>query len=83
MMLEAGSDPRIKNKANLTASQLCDPALKKVREMLEEAVFVNMERGDFVEEDVEEEQEEGAGSDSGSDFDREDLEGEKRNGKPF
>jgi len=83
MMLEAGSDARIKNKANLTAAQLCDPGLKKVREQLEEAVFVEQERGDFVEEGVEEEGElEGdVGSDSGSDFDREEL--EKRNGKPF
>jgi uncharacterized protein len=81
MMLEAGSDARIKNKANLTAAQLCDPGLGKVREQLEEAVFVDMERGGFVEVEEDGEGDGEGGSESGSDFDREEV-GE-RNGKAF
>ncbi|TVY22620.1 Ankyrin repeat-containing protein [Lachnellula hyalina] len=85
MMLEAGSDPRIRNKAHLTPAALCDPGLGKVREVLEEAVFVQMERGGFDEEEEVDgagEEEEEAGSDSGSDFDREELEAQRgqRNG---
>lgn len=83
MMLEAGNDARIKNKANLTPAQLCDPLLKGIKEQLEEAVWVEMERGDFV--DADEGVEEGdagedeVGSQSGSDFEKEEL--DQRNGK--
>ncbi|TVY50252.1 Ankyrin repeat-containing protein [Lachnellula cervina] len=98
MMLDAGSDPRVRNKAHLTPAALCDPGLRKIRELLEEAVFVQMERGGLVDDGGYEDREgegegengrEDVGSDSGSDFDREELEQEldqqrgKRNGKPF
>jgi hypothetical protein len=71
MMLEAGSDARIKNKANLTAAQLADPKLDGVRRQLEEAVLVEMEKGDFVEDGDVVGDNDDVASDSGSDFDRE------------
>ncbi|TVY35670.1 Ankyrin repeat-containing protein [Lachnellula occidentalis] len=105
MMLEAGSDPRVRNKAHLTPAALCDPGLSKIRELLEEAVFVQMERGGLVDEDDDDDERGGyangdvgdddrdVASDSGSDFDREELEqqrGHKNghshangNGRPF
>lgn len=74
MMLEAGSDARVKNKGGLTAGMLCDPKMGEVRRVLEERVVVEMGRGDFVEEgdgdDVVQDHDDVA-SDSGSDFDRE------------
>jgi len=76
MMLEAGSDPRIKNKANLTPYDLTDPANKELRRALEDAVYDMLNKGDFVEEtldggeEVEGEDEE---SDAGSASDEEEA----------
>jgi len=71
MMLEAGSDARVKNKGGLTAGMLCDPKMGDVKRQLEESLVVEMGRGDFVEDVVEEDDGGDAASNSGSDFDRE------------
>lgn len=47
MMVEAGSDPRIKNKARLTPGMLVDPRNESLRRLLEEAV----ERGEAEREE--------------------------------
>ena len=68
MMLEAGSDPRIRNKAKLKAADLVNPSNKELREAIQKAEYVMQNEGDFV--DVEEEEDEGpTGSNSDSDFD--------------
>lgn len=71
MMLEAGSDPRIRNKAKLKPVQLVNPGNKELRELLESAEYAMMNQGDFVEETVDGEgEDEGpTGSNSDSDFD--------------
>ncbi|KAL2069046.1 hypothetical protein VTL71DRAFT_15384 [Oculimacula yallundae] len=78
MMIEAGSDPRLRNKANLTPYQLVDPRNEKLRSQLQDAVDVVQNQGDYVE--VEEggydggDLEEGdVGSASDSDFDPEEY----------
>ena len=53
MMIEAGSDPRLRNKANLTPYQLVDPRNEKLRAQLQDAVDVVQNQGDYI-EDVEE-----------------------------
>ncbi|TVY52626.1 Ankyrin repeat-containing protein, partial [Lachnellula suecica] len=53
MMLEAGSDARIRNKANLTPAQLCDPTNVQLKRQLEDAAFVGQDTGDFVEDEGE------------------------------
>lgn len=82
MMIEAGSDPKLKNKANLTPYQLVDPRNETLRQQIQDAVDVEMMRGDYIEEREEgdggEEEEEGdVGSGSDSDFDPEDYRREK------
>ena len=71
MMTEAGSDPRLKNKAKLTARDLADPRLEDVRKLLEEAERTAREEGEDERELVglvEQEEDEGAtGSASDSD----------------
>lgn len=68
MMLEAGSDPRIRNKAKLKAADLVNPSNTELREAIQKAEYVMQNEGDFV--DVEEEEDEGpTGSNSDSDFD--------------
>lgn len=87
MMTEAGSDPRIRNRANLTPYQLIDPTNTKLRQQLQDAVDVMLNKGDFVEEggeDGEEEEELGddyAGSASDSDFDPEEYRREREKKK--
>lgn len=48
MMLEAGSNPRIKNKARLTAYQLVDPRNAGLRELIQKHEYAILNRGDFV-----------------------------------
>ena len=68
MMLEAGSDPRIRNKAKLKAAELVTPSNTELREVIQKAEYVMQNEGDFV--DAEEEDDEGpTGSNSDSDFD--------------
>ncbi|KUJ23588.1 uncharacterized protein LY89DRAFT_186324 [Mollisia scopiformis] len=91
MMIEAGSDPKLKNKANLTPYQLVDPRNETLRQQIQDAVDVEMMRGDYIEEreegdgrgdgggdggeDGEEDGDVGSGSDS--DFDPEEYRREK------
>jgi hypothetical protein len=88
MMIEAGSDPKLKNKANLTPYQLVDPRNEKLRQQIQDAVDVEMMRGDYIEtrdevdENGDEEEEEGdVGSGSDSDFDPEEYRREKERRK--
>lgn len=82
MMIEAGSDPRIRNKANLTPYQLTDPRNTALKQQLQDAVDIVQNQGDFI-VDAEEGGEEGeedddyAGSASDSDFDPEEYKREK------
>ena len=77
MMIDAGSDPRIKNKAQLTPTQLVDPTNTELRRQMQDAIEIAQNAGDFVAADddvVEEEEdipEEYEGSDS--DFDPEEF----------
>jgi hypothetical protein len=77
MMIDAGSDPRIKNRALLTPAQLVDPANAGLRAQLQDAIDIAQNAGDFVdvaegeEEEEEEVPEEYEGSDS--DFDPEEF----------
>lgn len=48
MMLEAGSNPRVKNKARLTAYQLADPRNTGLRELIQKHEYASLNRGDFV-----------------------------------
>ncbi|KAH8200189.1 hypothetical protein TruAng_005637 [Truncatella angustata] len=48
MMLEAGSNPRVKNKAKLTALQLVDPTNKALRELIQKHEYASLNQGDFV-----------------------------------
>ncbi|KFY84649.1 hypothetical protein V500_09137 [Pseudogymnoascus sp. VKM F-4518 (FW-2643)] len=77
MMLEAGSDPKIRNKAKLKAADLVNPANTELRDLLQKAEYVLQNQGDFI--DAEEEEDEGpTGSNSDSDFDEEPTNGKKR-----
>ncbi|KAL3426559.1 ankyrin repeat protein [Phlyctema vagabunda] len=74
MMLEAGSDPSIRNKAKLTAAQLLDPANVEVkRAFVDAAEAAEREReiaafeAEYKREEVHEDDYAGSGSDS--DFD--------------
>ncbi|KAF7520854.1 hypothetical protein G7054_g12661 [Neopestalotiopsis clavispora] len=48
MMLEAGSNPRVKNKAKLTAYQLVDPTNKELRDLISKHEYASLNQGDFV-----------------------------------
>ncbi|KAM0249015.1 hypothetical protein ACHAQJ_009221 [Trichoderma viride] len=48
MMLEAGSNPRIKNKGGLTALQLVDPRNTELRDLIQKHEYANQNAGDFV-----------------------------------
>lgn len=48
MMLEAGSNPRVKNKGGLTAYQLVDPRNAALRELIQRHEYAILNRGDFV-----------------------------------
>ncbi|KAG0651374.1 Ankyrin repeat-containing [Hyphodiscus hymeniophilus] len=80
MMCEAGNDPRIKNKANLTPYQLTDPRNSKLRQQLMDAVDMQQNHGDFINADEAAEEEfddDYAGSGSDSDFDPEEFKKEQ------
>jgi hypothetical protein len=69
MMIDAGSDPRIKNHAMLTPAQLVDPANTALRRQLQDAIDIAQNAGDFIAEDEEEEEEEIPDEYEGSDSD--------------
>ncbi|KAL7923426.1 hypothetical protein ACQKWADRAFT_289633 [Trichoderma austrokoningii] len=48
MMLEAGSNPRIKNKGGLTASQLVDPRNQELRDLIQKHIYASQNAGDFI-----------------------------------
>ncbi|CAN8100242.1 unnamed protein product [Discula destructiva] len=48
MMLEAGSNPRVKNKGGLTPFQLVDPRNAPLRELIQKHEYAILNRGDFV-----------------------------------
>jgi ankyrin repeat protein len=86
MMIEAGSDPRIRNKANLTPYQLTDPRNVALRQQLQDALDVMQNQGDYIVDEDENEVdgvEDGdyAGSASDSDFDLEEYKREKERRK--
>ena len=48
MMLEAGSNPRTKNKGGLTPAQLADPANTGLRELIQKHEYASLSAGDFA-----------------------------------
>ncbi|KAF4595239.1 ankyrin repeat protein [Ophiocordyceps camponoti-floridani] len=48
MMLEAGSNPRLRNKGGLTPLQLIDPANADLRDLVSQHDFIAQNAGDFV-----------------------------------
>ncbi|KAG6049067.1 hypothetical protein E4U17_006951 [Claviceps sp. LM77 group G4] len=48
MMLEAGSNPRVKNRGGLTAVQLVDPRNTELRRLIEKHEYLNLNQGDFI-----------------------------------
>lgn len=48
MMLEAGSNPRVRNKARLTAYQLVDPRNTGLRDLLQKHEYATLNQGDFI-----------------------------------
>ncbi|KHN96499.1 ankyrin repeat domain containing protein [Metarhizium album ARSEF 1941] len=48
MMLEAGSNPRVRNKGGLTALQLVDPRNLELRQLIQQHEYTNQNAGDFV-----------------------------------
>lgn len=48
MMLEAGSNPRAKNKGGLTAYQLVDPRNAGLRDLIQKHEYAMLNKGDFV-----------------------------------
>lgn len=48
MMLEAGSNPRVKNKGGLNAYNLVDPTNTKLREAIRKHEFASLNAGDYV-----------------------------------
>ncbi|KAG6119309.1 hypothetical protein E4U14_005514 [Claviceps sp. LM454 group G7] len=48
MMLEAGSNPRVKNRGGLTALQLVEPRHTELRRLIEKHEYLNQNLGDFI-----------------------------------
>ncbi|KAH8169914.1 ankyrin repeat protein [Sarocladium implicatum] len=48
MMLEAGSNPRARNRARLTPAQLVDPTNKEMRDLFAKFEFASQNAGDYV-----------------------------------
>ncbi|KAG5978961.1 hypothetical protein E4U55_005712 [Claviceps digitariae] len=48
MMLEAGSNPRVRNKGGLTALQLVDPRNQQLRSLIQQHEYINQNAGDFI-----------------------------------
>jgi hypothetical protein len=63
LLLDAGADPRIRNKAKLKAAELADPRNQELRNILSKAEYAQMAGNDVVVED----DEGGVGSASDSD----------------
>ncbi|KAI9679843.1 MAG: hypothetical protein M1817_004857 [Caeruleum heppii] len=51
MLIEAGADPKLRNKAKLKAMDLVDPANTDLRSLLQRAEFAMMAGNDVVDED--------------------------------
>jgi sulfate adenylyltransferase subunit 1 (EFTu-like GTPase family) len=51
ILLDAGCDPRIRNKAKLKPVELVDPRNTELRGILQKGEFAMMAGGDVVEED--------------------------------
>ncbi|KAM7220585.1 hypothetical protein V8F06_003989 [Rhypophila decipiens] len=51
MMLEAGSNPRVKNKGGLTPLQLVDPRNTSLKEVIQKHEYASLNAGDFVSAD--------------------------------
>ena len=51
LLLDAGADPRVRNKARLKAGELADPRNEVLRKRLERAEFVMLAGGDVVQEE--------------------------------
>jgi DNA-directed RNA polymerase subunit F len=51
ILLDAGCDPRIRNKAKLKPIELVDPRNEELRSILRKGEFAMMAGGDVVEED--------------------------------
>lgn len=47
-MLEAGSNPRVKNRGGLTALQLVEPRNTELRRLIEKHEYLNQNLGDFI-----------------------------------
>lgn len=47
-MLEAGSNPRVKNKGGLTAVQLVDPTNNELKDVIRKHEFASLNAGDYV-----------------------------------
>ncbi|TDZ21163.1 Ankyrin repeat-containing protein [Colletotrichum sidae] len=52
MMLEAGSNPRVKNKGGLTAIQLVDPRNSALRDLIQKHEYAALNAGDFINVDA-------------------------------
>lgn len=52
MMLEAGSNTRVKNKGGLTPYQLVDPTNTSLKELIQKHEYTALNRGDFIQNDV-------------------------------
>lgn len=69
MMIDCGSDPRITNKANLTPYQLTDPKNTALRSVIQEAMDLEYNKGDFILEDTNADNSEQSGPGSASESD--------------
>ena len=66
MMLEAGSNPRARNKGGLTPLQLVDPANEGLREVIRKHEYASLNKGDFVDAgEVSVQQQQGGGQGDG------------------
>ncbi|KAI9734423.1 MAG: hypothetical protein M1818_006811 [Claussenomyces sp. TS43310] len=76
MMLEAGNDPRVRNKANLKAAELVDPSNKDLKTLLEDSEYMTAHHDDFVDAgdyaDVGDDDPTGSNSDSDFDISKKD-----------
>lgn len=64
LLLDAGADPRIRNKAKLKSFELVDPRNTELRTILQKAEFATMAGNDVVDDDEDDEDPTGSASDS-------------------
>ena len=64
ILLDAGCDPRIRNKAKLKPIELADPRNAELRSMLQKGEFAMQAGGDVVEDDDDDDGPTGSASDS-------------------